>query len=60
MSEKIRVCGLWSSKDKDDNLILSGSINPGVRVVVFANGFKEAENQPDYILYMQKAEPKKE
>jgi hypothetical protein len=52
MSDLIELGGLWSSKDKNGNLVLSGNFGRG-RLVVFKNTFKqEGENSPDYRLYV--------
>jgi hypothetical protein len=47
----IRVMGLWENTDKRGNKYLSGSIG-GVRVMIFANTFKQGEREPDYRLFI--------
>lgn len=56
-SDLLEVTGLWESKDKDGNMILSGNLNGKIRIVIFKNGYKEAENHPDYRMYLSKKEP---
>ncbi len=55
-SELIKVTGLWQSEDKNGNLVLSGNLNGNARVVIFTNNYKEAEKEPDYIMYLGKNE----
>jgi len=56
MSDLLKVTGLWSSKDKNGNLVLSGNLNGNARIVIFANTHKEADNQPDFNMYVTKNE----
>lgn len=42
--------GLWKNTSRNGNVYLSGTLN-GMRVLIFPNGYKEKENQPDYIVY---------
>jgi uncharacterized protein (DUF736 family) len=60
MSDLLKVTGLWSSKDKNGNLVLSGNLNGNARIVIFANTHKEAENQPDFNMYVTKNEKQNE
>ena len=58
MPEKNEKIGaLWQRKTKDGQDYFSGEVN-GVQVVVFANSYKEAEKQPDWIVL--KSKPKGE
>jgi hypothetical protein len=60
MSDLIELGGLWSSKDKNGNLVLSGNFGRG-RLVVFKNTFKkEGEKSPDYRIYVQAQEKKED
>lgn len=54
MSDLIKLCGLWESKNKN----LEGGIGMTAKYVVMPNKYKNKSNQPDYILFMAKAEPK--
>lgn len=59
MSEKadlIKVTGLWQSEDRNGNMVLSGNLNGNARIVIFFNTHKEADNQPDFNLYITKNE----
>ena len=51
----IKLGALWKNKDGQG---LSGSINDTARILVLKNGFKKAENHPDYILYVVENERK--
>jgi hypothetical protein len=52
-----KLSGLWINKTKSGETYFSGS-NDGFKYVIFKNGFKEKENQPDYVLYKEPVEPK--
>ena len=55
---KVRVCGLWAN-EKDGKTYLSGSIG-NAKLLVFPNGYKDKDNQPDYILYVAEGTYKKD
>ena len=59
-SELLKVTGLWQSNDKNGNMVLSGNLNGNARIVIFANTHKEAENQPDFNMYVTKNEKRDE
>lgn len=48
--ESIPILGLWASKDKNGNSMMSGKLNDKLKVFVFKNTHKTQENHPDYIL----------
>ena len=48
-----KVGALWLNTSKAGKEYYSGTINDE-KVVVFTNGFKENENQPDMIVYKSK------
>ena len=50
------VSGLWINQTKNGDTYFSGK-NEGFKYVIFKNGFKEKDNQPDYILYKEPVEP---
>lgn len=54
-NELVQLCGLWRSRDGQS---LSGNFTFGSRVVIFPNGYKRNDKDPDYILYIQKNHPK--
>ena len=47
-----KLSGLWLNKTKAGETYFSGK-NEGFKYVIFKNGFKEKDNQPDYILYRE-------
>lgn len=55
-SNMIKVGGLWSNKDKDGNSYLTGKLNPGVKILIFKNKYRESENHPTHILYIAPVE----
>ena len=50
-----KLSGLWINKTKAGETYFSGK-NDGFKYVIFKNGFKEKENQPDYVLYREPVE----
>jgi hypothetical protein len=50
MAEMMKVTGLWANKAKDGKTYLSGRLGD-MRVLIFPNNFKEAENHPSHIMY---------
>ena len=51
-----KLGSLWVNKEKG---YMSGTIN-GEKVIIFKNGFKQEEKQPDYIVYKSKPQERKE
>ena len=45
-----KLSGLWLNETKNGQKYFSGK-NDGFKYTIFKNGFKEKDNQPDYILY---------
>ena len=58
--EKIKLTGLWKNEDKNGNGYYAGSLSPGVRIMIFKNGFKNGERDPDAILYLAPSERQKD
>lgn len=60
MSDLIKVSGLWKSEDREGNMVLSGNLNPNIRMVIFVNRFKDqdGEKAPDFNLFIEKREPR--
>jgi len=55
-----KLSGLWLNETKNGQKYFSGK-NDGFKYTIFKNGFKETDNQPDYILYREPLEqPKSE
>ena len=55
----IRLGGLWKNESKDGKGYLAGTFG-GARVMVFPNGYKEKENDPDYVICLSQAQSKKD
>ena|SRR3990167_198520 len=56
-----KIGALWIRQSKDGQKYMSGQLQDlrgNIPVVVFSNGKKEKENQPDLLVYL--SEPKKE
>jgi uncharacterized protein (DUF736 family) len=62
----LKIGGLYSGQDKNGNDMFSGNvdipvdvvINPESRIVIFTNPRKEAENHPDFEVFLTKNEPR--
>ena len=52
-SGKIRLCGLWKNQSANGTVYLNGNLSGTSNLVIFPNGFKQKENDPDYIVYVQ-------
>ena len=53
--KKVGVAWLKTSQDGKKqfiSIVIHGGLTPDISMVMFKNGFKEEENQPDYILYL--------
>jgi hypothetical protein len=50
MAEMMKVTGLWANKARDGKTYLSGRLGD-MRVLIFPNNYKEAENHPSHIMY---------
>ena len=55
---KLLLGGLWSKEMKDGSMMLSGNLGAS-RLVIFPNGYKSKDTDPDYKMYLQ-AKPKKD
>jgi uncharacterized protein (DUF736 family) len=56
MSDLLRIGGLWKSKTKKGETILSGSLNPITQLLIMPNTLKKNEKDPDFYLYMKARE----
>ena len=57
---KIKLTGLWKNETRDGQSFLAGSISPGVRLLIFDNGFRKKPTDPEFIAYLaqtQRAKP---
>jgi len=50
-----KLSGLWLNETKNGKKYFSGK-NEGFKYTIWKNGFKETDNQPDYILYREPLE----
>ncbi len=53
MSELIKLTGLWKSKTKKGETLLSGSLNAVTSIVILPNTFKKSEKDPDFNIYLK-------
>ena len=54
MSEKkhlVKIGALWSKRDKNKQMYLTGKLGDA-QLLIFPNGYKENERQPDYLCYV--------
>jgi hypothetical protein len=52
---KIKVAALWKNV-KDGNEYFSGNWG-GARILIFPNGYKERDDQPDFYMYLAPRPP---
>ena len=56
---KIPLGGLWANSMKDGSMYFSGSLGQG-KLVIFPNGYKEKDTDPDYKMYLAPKQKKNE
>lgn len=56
MADRIKLGGLWINKTKDGREYLSGRLSPTVKILIFKNDFRSAENQPSHVMYLAPVE----
>ena len=49
---RIKLSGLWLNESKAGEKYFSGSLGTNGKLLVFKNGKKEKESDPDYSLYL--------
>lgn len=57
MSQNEEMGALWTKTSAKGDKFLSGTIRVGdtaVQIVIFKNGYKEKDNQPDWRIYKSK------
>lgn len=54
----VRLCGLWEYTSRAGMTYLTGRLNRATRLVAFRNTRKQAETDPDFILFIRPDEPK--
>lgn len=52
----LKLTGLWKNAGKDGKTYLSGTVNPGVKLLVIPNTFKKKDSDPDYYAYVAPSE----
>lgn len=57
---KIFLGGLWKQESKDGKHYLSGGLGVGGKLLVFPNGYKVKDSDPDYKLYLVAKEKKRD
>ncbi len=58
MSDLLQVTGLWKNTSANGDTYLQGKLGPNIRILIFKNKFKTADNQPDYQIYFAPVERK--
>lgn len=54
----LEITRLWKNKSKDGTkTFLSGSWG-NTRMVIFPNAYKDQDNQPDFVVYLEEAKKK--
>jgi len=52
----VKLTGLWKNAGKDGKTYLSGTVNPGAKLLVMPNTFKKKDSDPDYYAYISPSE----
>lgn len=55
----IQIGGLWKNKTSAGKPYLAGYLG-NARLLVFPNGFKKEDKQPDYVLYVAPGKPRED
>ena len=55
-NKMVPFCGLWESKTKSGDRMLSGKVSYSARMVILPNKFKTKDTHPDYQAYMAAAD----
>jgi len=50
-SDLVRLCGLWENETRNGDTFLGGNLG-AARLILFRNGRKEKETDPDWIAYL--------
>ena len=51
--DMIEISGLWLNTDSNGKQYFVGYMG-SAKILIFKNGYKEHEKQPDYVLYLAK------
>ena len=60
MADLMQVSGLWKNTSANGEMYLQGKLGSNVRILIFKNKYKTADNQPDYQIYFAPVERKAE
>lgn len=52
-NSKIKLTGLWKSKDRNGNTFLSGKLNAVTSLMVMPNTYKKSDKDPDFFVYLR-------
>lgn len=55
-----KIAGLWKNTNKQGQEYLSGNFTYGTKLLVFPNGYKRGDKEPDYIVYLAETEKKQD
>ena len=58
-NDMVRIGGMWKNETKQGKTYLAGSFG-GARLMVFPNGYKEKDSDPDYVLCISQGQSKKD
>ena len=56
--KKIKIMSLWTNQTKTGETYFSGNLGRGTKVMVFKNGFKKKETEPDFNVFFVEEEKK--
>lgn len=54
--KKIKLMALWANKTKDGDLYFSANLGQGKKIMIFKNGFKKTEREPDFQMWLYEEE----
>lgn len=60
MTNSTKLTGLWKKQDKSGKDYFTGSLTGTARLVIFPNGYKSKDTDPDYIAYVVPNERREE
>lgn len=52
----VKIGALWSKRDRNKQMYLTGKLGDA-QLLIFPNGYKENEKQPDYLCYVATGKP---
>ena len=54
---KVQLTGLWKKEGKNGSF-LAGNLNVRSSLLIFPNGYKQKDSDPDYIAYIAENDPR--